>query len=186
MTNYIQDRYFDWLMEIVCCDKYSGYRKKYDILLKHLLLREFHWSIPKDENRYLDGLELRDDFLYENPDLINDFALYFDESSCSVLEVMIALAQRCETIMSNDAFGNRTSRWFWDMITSLNLRDMTNQYFEKEYVNETIFRCLDHEYEPDGRGGLFTIPDIDTDLRYVEIWYQMCWYLNYIIDNEGE
>lgn len=186
MTNYIRDRYFDWLMDIVCRDYFEDYRHRYKTLLKFLLTREYFWSIPKDENRFTDGLQLRDTFLYENPDAIDDFEAYFDPSTCSILEVMVALAQRCESIMANDSYGDRTSRWFWDMIDSLNLWHMSEGYFDREYVKASVYAALNHDYNPDGRGGLFTIPGTRDDLRNVELWYQMCWYLNYIIDSEGE
>ena len=39
---------------------------------------------------------------------------------------------------------------------------------------------MNREYEPNGKGGLFTIRGCEEDLTEVEIWYQLNWYLNTI------
>ena len=44
--------------------------------------------------------------------------------------------------------------------------------------DDVIKRFLDRDYEPNGKGGLFTIKNCRQDLRKVEIWYQLCWYLD--------
>ena len=105
---------------------------------------------------------------------------HFIDGPCSVLEMMVALAMSCENIMNDPQIGDRTGQWFWNMIISLGLGSMTDIRFDKEYCLEVIYRFLDREYEPDGKGGLFTIRNCDTDLRNVGIWYQTCWYLNNI------
>ena len=40
---------------------------------------------------------------------------------------------------------------------------------------------MNRTYSPDGDGGLFTVRNCDRDLRNVEIWIQMCWYLDTIV-----
>ena len=83
--------------------------------------------------------------------------------------------------MDDPKMGNRTSQWFWGMINSLGLSGMYDDNFDKDFVYEVVYRFLDRDYEPDGRGGLFTIKNCDKDLREVEIWYQLCWYLDSFI-----
>jgi hypothetical protein len=98
---------------------------------------------------------------------------------CTVLEMMIALAIRCEeTIMDDFDVGNRTGQWFWGMVTNLGLGSMTDIRYDERYIDDVLTRFLNREYEPDGKGGLFTIRRCDRDLRKVEIWYQLCWYLD--------
>jgi hypothetical protein len=100
---------------------------------------------------------------------------------CSVFEMMIALAIRCEeNIMDDPSKGDRTGQWFWGMITNLGLGSMMDHRFNKIFVDDTIKRFLDRDYEPDGKGGLFRIRNTNKDLRTVEIWYQLCWYLDTI------
>jgi hypothetical protein len=103
------------------------------------------------------------------------------DGPCTVLEMMIALANRCEeTIMDDPDIGDRTGQWFWGMITNMGLGSMSDDRYDRRYVEYVITRLLDREYEPDGTGGLFTVRDCDRDMRDVEIWYQLCWYLDSI------
>jgi hypothetical protein len=83
--------------------------------------------------------------------------------------------------MDDPDYGNRTGQWFWTMINNLNLSSMSDERFDGEYVDEVISIFLNREYQEDGEGGLFTIEDCEYDMRTVEIWYQLCWYLNTII-----
>jgi hypothetical protein len=96
--------------------------------------------------------------------------------------MMIALAIRCEESITDDPRkGDRTGQWFWGMVRNLGLGGMYNDIFDAQIADDIIERFLDREYEPDGRGGLFTIRDCDCDLRDAEIWHQLCWYLNTIM-----
>jgi hypothetical protein len=98
--------------------------------------------------------------------------------------MMVALAIRCEeTIMDDTMLGDRTGQWFWGMIHNLGLSPMTESKFDEEYVNYVISRLLNREYEPDGKGGLFTVKHCCHDLRTIEIWGQLSWYLDSIMDN---
>lgn len=172
--------YFDWLCNIACGNRFPpeiSFRK----LLTLLHQTEFRYSIPKDENRYEDGIDLRyrfalmiaaHDDLVEN--IVDDLA-----APCSVLEMMIALSLRCEeNIMDDPKIGDRTGQWFWGMINNLGLGGMYDSNFDKDYVINRINIFLDRKYEPDGKGGLFKVRHCDVDLRDVEIWYQLCWYLD--------
>ena len=101
---------------------------------------------------------------------------------CSVLEMMLGLAIRCEEdYMDNPVKGNRTGQWFWGMVVNLGLGAMDDSKFDKVFVEDAVRRFLNREYEPDGTGGLFKIRNCDRDLRYVEIWWQLCWYLDSIV-----
>lgn len=175
----IVNEYFEWLFDIVCEDMFNkniSYRK----LLSFLHLTEFRWIIDRDENRALDGLDLRDRFItFKNYD---DLVLDYLEGPCSVLEMMIALAIRCEeTITDNPDFGDRTKQWFWGMINNLGLGSMMDDVFDRRIAEDIVQRFLDRDYAPNGKGGLFTIDNVNRDLRTVEIWYQQNWYLNNFI-----
>ena len=174
----IRNEYFEWMYNLVCGDRYSeeiSYRK----LLMFLHNTEFIYFIPKDENRAKDGINLRDRFAYERG-CIREAKLYLD-SPCSILEMMIALSFRCEEIMDDAAIGDRTVQWFWEMVTNLGLGSMVDNMFDKRLADDIIARFMYRNYEPNGRGGLFTVRHCNSDLRDVEIWYQMCWYLDTIV-----
>jgi hypothetical protein len=82
--------------------------------------------------------------------------------------------------MEDPQIGNRTQQWFWGMIVNLGLGGMYNEHFNRQEANAIIRIFLDRDYEPNGRGGLFRIRNCDVDLRRVEIWKQLCWYLDSI------
>lgn len=170
--------YFDWMSNLVCVGahfKRTSYRK----LLMRLHDTEFRYSITNDGNRAEDGTDLRHRFASEFG--IKNISLYLT-GPCSVLEMMIALSIRCEEhIMDDPDIGDRTSKWFWGMVANLRLETMSDTRFNINYVDEKISIFLDREYASNGNGGLFTVSDCEYDLRYVEIWYQMCWYLNDIL-----
>lgn len=170
MTN--EELYLEWLYDIVCGDLFSD-SISYERLLSYLGHREFTVIIPNDINRAKDGVDLRLRYHLVTGNYTNN------DKPCSVLEMMIALAIRCEeTIMDNPAYGDRTAQWFWSMIKNLGLFSMTDDRFDVIRISSIIDRFLDREYEPNGEGGLFRIPNCEYDLRKVEIWYQLCWYLD--------
>lgn len=174
----IEREYFDWIYELVCGDRYSS-ENSYEKLLTYLHQVEFTYIIPKDSNRAEDGIDLRYRFgVLNNLGDVSDLI----DGPCSILEMMVALAIRCEeTIMDDPTIGDRTGQWFWKMIVNLGLGSMTDRLFNANYVDEVIVRFLNREYKPDGRGGLFTVKNCDEDLRDVEIWYQLCYYLDSIV-----
>ena len=181
MRRGISNEYFDWLYDLACDDLYSS-RISYRRLLSHLHDTEFKIVIPRDENRAFDGIDLRRRFaLYQGYDDSYDIVLSMLSGPCSVFEMIMALAIRCEeNFMDDPSRGNRTQQWFWGMIRNLGLGSMTDDRFDERTVKKTIEIFLNREYEPDGRGGLFTIRHRREDLRNVEIWYQLCWYLDSI------
>lgn len=168
--------YLTWLEERV---GYFNQDKEYDLLMSFLIQHRFYWKIAMDENRAADGVRLRTIFAEEKmrPDIVSRLGGTSRES-CSILEMMVALAMRCESdIMTNPDFGDRTGVWFWEMVSSLGLGGMNDAHFDKEYVEDVIFHFLERDYAPDGRGGLFTVVGSKSDMATTEIWYQMQAYL---------
>lgn len=174
----INNAYFNWMYDLVCGNRFANdisYRK----LLMQLHNIEFVYSIPRDSDRADDGIELRYRFPHEFVE-VEDIGRYI-VGPCSVLEMMIALAIRCEeTIMDNPKYGDRTSQWFWEMLVSLGLGSMEDSRFDKKYVNDVMRTFLNRKYEANGKGGLFTIRNCEYDLRRFSIWHQLCWYLDRI------
>lgn len=167
----LNNKYFEWLFELVCKDRFAkeiSFRK----LLMRLHRTPFTYIIERDRNRAEDGISLRRRFIPDGDELIT--------GPCSILEMMIALAIRCEDFMDDPSIGDRMPQWFWGMVTSLGLGPMTDSNFDRDYVDDVLDVFLDRGYAPNGKGGLFTIKNCKEDLRYVEIWYQLCWYLDSI------
>ena len=179
----VQNDYFDWMCDLVCKDRFAdtnSYRK----LLSCLHNIEFRYRIPNDSDRASDGVFLRHRYsLFVDkycpiPYYVQDCL----EGPCTVLEMMVALAIRCEeTIMDDPSYGDRTGQWFWKMVVNLGLGSMTDDRFDRAYVTDVIISFLDREYEPNGRGGLFTVRNCDRDFRKIPIWSQMMLYLDTMI-----
>lgn len=177
--------YFEWLRSLIE-SKYSVI--SYSKILEKLHNIEFTYIIERDSTRYNDGINMRYRYAQSICDQ-NDFQ-GIDEivqsldsfiGPCTVLEMMIALALKCEeNIMRNPDIGDRVGEWFWRMVVNLGLGGISDEKFDEEYVEYVIGRFLHRQYEPNGSGGLFRLRHCDEDLRKVEIWYQLCWYLNEI------
>lgn len=138
---------------------------------------EFVYFVPYDENRAVDGVTLRYHYcqIHECEEL-EDYL----SGPCSVLEMMVALAIRCEKMIDDPMKGDQTSHWFWGMIVNLGLGSMSDDNFSEWTVNDVITRFLEREYEPDGRGGLFRVRGWQRDMRTAEIWHQLLAYINTI------
>lgn len=174
--NDLRDEYFEWMYHTVCHGRFAKeniYRK----LLTYLHSVEYTWILSDDVNRAEDGEEgLRWRFAYENH--IN--VRHELDGPCSVLEMMLALAYKCEEIMDDAAIGDRTVQWFWRMIANLGLNGMTDRRFDLGAAESIIDRFLNRDFEPDGHGSLFVIRNCRYDLRDVETWTSMLWYLDSI------
>ena len=183
MPNNIRDEYFNWLFDLVCEGRFSS-QISYSKLLARLHDTRFKPKLSKDRNRADDGVNMRRRFILEKGyEKSYDLVIEDLAGPCSVLEMMIALAIRCEEDISDDpSVGDRIGQWFWNMVSSLGLGSMYDSRFDIRYVDDVITRFHRREYEPNGRGGLFTVPNCSRDLRTVEIWYQLNWYLDSILD----
>lgn len=165
------DDYFNWLVSKVASNKQM---QLYSQLLSSLFQTEFTWKMVLDENRAKDGKGLRNLFSKETN---SEIGLQFATAPANVLEVLVALAMRIETDITFDPqYGDRSTMWFWEMISSLDLIEMTDDNFNQDYVDWIISRFLNREYERNGEGSLFTVSS-PLDMRRTEIWYQMQYWL---------
>ena len=170
----IEDLYFMWLYRLVCGEDESRIE-----LCRILHSIPFEYSLGMDGNREADGIDIRYRFGYENGYADYVIAAYIDILPCSVFEMMVALANRCEEqIMSDPEKGNRTHVWFSEMLKNLGLYNETNDVINDDRVHKVIFRFLDRKYERNGKSGLFTVNNRKDDMRNVEIWYQMMFWLD--------
>lgn len=174
----LNEEYFNWMYQLVFAnEKRRSYRK----LLKYLNSVEFTYILDFDSNRAEDGMDLRYRFGYEHDYNGPMIAAYLDDRPCSVLEMMVALANRCEEqIMDDPHAGCRRGQWFFSMLASLGLSGMNDENFVRSDAEKIVSRFLSRQYARNGEGGLFTV-DSRHDMRSVEIWYQLNWYLDSIL-----
>ena len=175
MYDDITNEYFEWLYRKTLDKHHRNFRK----LLYLLHEIEFRYSIDMDCNRYDDGVDLRYRFACEIGD--RDAVDYLD-GPCTVLEMLVALSIRCEeSIMDDPEIGDRTAYWFWLMLDNIGIGYMSNNLFNKDLAMRKIDRFLDRKYKRNGEGGLFILDNPKVDMRDVQIWYQMCLYLDTIV-----
>ena len=163
MTRYgIENEYFDWMYDMVCERRFYGDNSYWD-LLNRLHNTPFRYILSMDENRASNGIELRWRFAVRC-----GFSDVPDElrGPCSVLEMLIALAMDCEDWMDDASYGDRTSQWFWGMITNLGLGAMTDDRFDPlrltgaVEVNHTVHNAV-------VRDGAGILPHLLHDFRKV-------------------
>lgn len=164
-------------------DNFRGPR--YHRLFSFLFNTPFVPSIEFDQPRANDAIDLRYAYAdqYHIPYEIIDRDLGGQSSAVSMLEMMVALSKRMESsIMEDDELGDRTGQWFWSMIVSLGLEGMDDTNFDSAKAAGIIDRFNKRQYEPSGRGGLFTVQNTTVDMRGFDIWYQMQHWIseNYI------
>jgi hypothetical protein len=169
--------YFDWLVFLIAPDYHE--RDQYIKLLHALYSVEFYWVIPRDKNRAIDGLDLRSQFEDETGSSCDA------DGPCSVLEMFIALAIRCENTlmyMYDPEKGDQTDRWFWMMLDNLGLTDFEDSFrtddeeFDSE-LDDILYRFMDRDYGPNLEFCPFPIEFYVPDFEKMELAYQMNHYI---------
>lgn len=168
----LDELYFQWLYRQV--GKAGTNRTKtHWKLLRQLFTKEFVWITPNDDNRIVDGTDLRYEFVNYSQLAQVDAAWMYE--GCSVLEMIVALSRR----LAFEGDGQPRD-WFWVLMKNLGLDEFTDANYDGfiSDIDAILERLIWRQYHPDGRGGLFPITNPAVDLRQVEIWYQMSMYLH--------
>lgn len=176
--------YFSWLTHIID-DKYYLKGRDPSKLLQYLHSVNYFYVNSVDSSREEDGLGLRHYFAHERgiPILMCDE--FMEGKSCSVLEMLVALSVRAAERVFNDPKDPEplTGKFFWNMIQTIGVNSMIQNFDAKE-ADEKIMRLLQRDYEHDGKGGLFCIPNCSFDMRTVSVWFQLSWYLDYLENHD--
>jgi hypothetical protein len=176
MDGPLENAYFKWLCAKVIQDKYPRTPSlTYWKLLNVLHTTEFVWLLIGDDNRAADGLELRDDFIFEC-DLPRD-PEWKRELGCSVLEMLIAFSRRAEFMTEVPL-----RVWFWEFLDNLGLKELNDgSEFKVDDVEIILDTFIWRTYNVKGEGGILPISDPHKygDQRRIEIWHQ---FYNYLLD----
>lgn len=168
-----EEQYFDWLCDSIDADDDHGK------LLRYLYLREFTWTVPMDANRAGDGIWLRREYAEEVgldvADILNV------GKPCSMLEMFVALAKRCEDYLAYDwEIGDRTGHWFWLWMYNMGLEDLTDELDREEIeeiAEDAISIFLARKYENGGFGCPFFMDGVSKKdfecVKKMEIWDQV-------------
>lgn len=130
---------------------------------------EFIWLVPNDDNRIADGLDVRREYFHHSQHM----------RGCSVLEVIIGLSRRISFMV-----GDNPEDWAWQLISNLGLHRMSGHIgrTRSDQIEEILQRLIWRTYERNGQGGFFPLTSPREDQRKIEIWYQMCAYVDELSD----
>lgn len=171
MSHDLDERYLPWLYAQVGSVKLRNPARTFWTLFRQLYSTEFVWFVPNDDNRAMEGQELRNEFI--DSEGLEDVDVEWMELGCSFLEMLIALSRRVEF-----EDGRSSRDWFWEMLENVGLATYNDK---SPYSVEDVAHKLNvinmRMYDPNGHGGLFPLRVAHYDQRKVEIWYQMCAYL---------
>lgn len=164
VTDFRKDEsYFQWLEDMI-----QG-----DLVLDWEIHQHYFYSpIRMDENRDSDGLYLRQTYFDTTGRQAHD-----DSPHASVFEVLVALALRCE---ENSGYIRNADQWYWMFIDNMGLSYFIGRNMDEyaDAIDNHIRVTLNHEYDYNGEhGGLFPMKEPPCDLRTIELWYQMQYWI---------
>lgn len=162
----LKRKYLKYLMERVeVPSMYAG-------LCETLLMVEFEPVIGNDSDRCVDGLDIRREF--EGGDYSTELS---DESPCSVLEMLVALAERTANLMYEGGEGESPGHYFWVFMRNLGLDKMkdTGDFRKKQrLIVEILEQFMDPECSDVEIVSIKHPPKRWTNL---EIWKKVNWFL---------
>ena len=146
--------YFEWLMDQV---EVNLDITKYKNLYWALFTTPFQITHPRDDNRRIDGLDLRWKYSHDSEFLL--------EKPCSVLEMFIGLAARIDLEWNGNPGEPAPASNFWNMITQLGLQKFTDHRWNPTKVQDILWKFMKKN---DPKYMIFPVP---KDLRS-EFWVQ--------------
>ena len=165
-----------WLYSIVDGDL------DYCKLSGHIHTFGFRYTVIADENRLMDGYALREAFMESNDiDFIQPEIEALLYQPVTLFEVMIALCDRMDFQLDDLSGTPRHPIWYAELLGNLKLADLEGDFrmtvSRRRRIDMILDNLLDRTYGPNGVGSLFPIPGTRRDLRTVELWYQLAWYI---------
>jgi hypothetical protein len=156
-------------------DKIHGYEPAY-MDYSRLILYLFdspYKFYGSDEDRYRDGIGLR--YIYAQAS--GDYVILDWDVGCTVLEMLVALAQRLDSDIMGQPDIDETYYWFWLFIDNLHLRKFTDDRFDEYQVRYIIEDWLNNRITFNGDGGLFPLKCPVRNQSSLPVWQQMSDYL---------
>lgn len=158
----MDESYREWLFEKI--GVIDGPNYDYDMLCSTLDDIRFIWRKTLDRNRATKAIELREEYAYEHSVYHEDVR----DQKATVLEVLIGLAEDLAEKTENDSL----SGWFWIMINNLGLDTYDDDHWDFNEIVSIVNKWMYVEYDEDGWGCPFFMPDYHGDVRKLTIWDQ--------------
>ena len=182
----LEEQYFGWLITKIANERvYPRYKR----LFKTLYSTRFRYEQmkPFDIERAKDGKSMRYLFERKMDDYLHDVSgrefIEFEESPINMLEMIVALAVRIEdSMMGSESEGDRTSQWFWEMISNLGIGAMSDIQFNQNEYDRCMTNFFNYSYDPNGKGCMFRSEKFTIfQMSEKDIWYQMQAHLNDVV-----
>lgn len=173
MDDLLEERYFRWLYDHIGNHKQRQPNMTYWNLARQLHKKEFLYDIANDDNRWEDGIELRNEFQAKHSR--RPISAIWLGLGCSMLEMLIALSNRLE--FQTDGVARL---WFWHLMENIGIAQFNDEVYDDKAakaIDEAMERVILRTYSYSGEGGLFPLTRADRDQRELEIWFQMHSYL---------
>lgn len=173
----LQLAYFEWLYSLVFRDNDPESELSYTNVCEQLHEIPFRDMIPNDDNRKVEGIRLRDEFIsqYRATRMDRSQLCSMTDDEASLFEMLVALSRRANFIVNVGL-----EIWFREFLGNLGLLEYSDARYHPRYIPR-ITRALrkfnDRRYNAAGKGGIFPLKMPNRDQRQVEIWYQMAAYM---------
>jgi hypothetical protein len=167
-------QYTRWLYDRVCIVRDYDSPRSYIKLCGEMQDMLFRVIVPLDENRRLDGRDLRDEFL----DYIQDRKLDREVERAhevTLLETFVGLAARGRLLTGMEEY-----QWFEIFLNNLGLDgcgDRTFDVITRQRARRILRKFNDRRYRANGLGGLFPLSMPLCDQREAELWSQLGAYI---------
>ena len=183
-TNNLSELYLVWLINLINADNYKG--KSYIKLCSLLNKIPFKPVIKLDENRLSDVQSLlRETYIQSQSEwyrLTNDDIMELPTWPVSFLELIISLAMRIDLDFMREINGiDNTRIYFWVLVRNLGILEFDDEHWGEDAIISIVNRLnivQNRTYDPNGNGGLFPLENAEMDQRNVQIWNQLCQFVN--------
>lgn len=127
--------YFEWLLDLIGVDfGLTNYKCLYDKLSR----TSFQITHPRDNNRRIDGADLRWKYHMETGKDVPEG----EDDACSVLEMLIAFAIRIDNEWSGTPGVPEPEVVFWSMICNLGLKKYNDRSWNEEKVDDILWKFM--------------------------------------------
>jgi len=171
MPTTVDYEYYIWLTKKIDIPN----NKQYLGLFERMHNVEFVWTVPNDDNRVQDGLDLRSEFL----NIQDGGEITIGGVTC--LEVLVALSRRVAFIADG---AHHSRKWAWTLLKNLGLQRFSDPLTPEKTarVDNILHDLIWRHYHANGRGGFFPLQNPEVDQTTVEIWYQLNAYVSEMTD----
>lgn len=174
MNKQTINAYKSWLYDMVGVNSPDH---SYYLLLDSLFSIDYFFLIEFDENRMMDGINLRSEFISSEATDNMKYNIFMSSDTANVLEVLIGIAKRMDFILYDEQ-ESRLIPLFWELIENLGLGEMDDNNFKgNAIVRRVISKWLNRSYTSSGKGNIFPLKKTKYDQRQRETWDQMNEYL---------